>query len=208
MNNPTTAANKTEAQVIFNNLNNFNNGRGGRFLYIGICQANAGNVVPLYQQGWIGTMIQHSNIRMKALRESFGKDARIRLYEVLVNELDSKTTLYESLDGVLSTTDLRAKKKFNRDFPLVHVSELSVKTMSMRNLLSTDGADIDLLLLDDNAVSNAILFKTLPSDFLHRLKCIFIRHERAAQYYVDFLTSYNFRVACINENNLVMVKNS
>ncbi len=199
--------NKTEAQVIVGNLQNFNNGRGGKFLYVGASFPNINNITSLYQQGWIGTIVQHSGAKMKLLREGYGKDARIMLFECVITDTDGTATLYQSTDGMLTSLDVRAKKKFERDYPAIPVADITARTMSLRTLISTHGADVDLLLLDENAVSNVVLFGLVPTDFMHRLKCIFIRHENNPGFYMDRLKSFGFRTEILNDKNLIMVKN-
>src|ERR1035437_5313017 len=194
-----------EQKYITEYFKNYNNGRGGKFIEIGAFNAfKFSNTRALFEQGFIGVMVEPNPICMQGLKDVYGKEPRIQLLEVAISDNDGYMKFYQPMGDAIGTTDIAHKEKWEKGAN-VQYSEIQVQAMSMQNLLMTHGMETDFVNIDVEG-TNYQLFQLLPNDFLHRLKMICIEHDGWHQSMVLKLSGFGFRTILSNGENLIMVK--
>ena len=178
-----------EQSVIRDHFMNFNNGRGGKFVEVGVEEdPQLSNVRTLYEQGWVGIVVDGSTSRMAKVRQVYGSDPRFQLLNYAINDADGMTQFTEKI------MEGNVEKEIT----------VQVQAMSVNRFMSLHGYDIDFINL--NSDRNMLIFLNIQNDFWHRLKAISIKHYGYHEQIKQRLMSFGFRVLLLNDVHLIMGK--
>jgi len=183
------------------------NGRGGKLIEIGSFDPYTfSNSRKLLEQGWRGVLVEPSPTCMGRIKKVYEFDPRIQLLQVAITENDGYIDFYDTVGGdAIGTTDIAHKKKWEEGEYKIKYSPIQVQSMSMNTLISVHGSDVDFLNIDVEG-TNINLFRTIPNDFLHRLKMICIEHDGHYDEIAVKLGTFGFRKLMLNNENIILAK--
>jgi len=198
---------------------NFFNGRLGRYLDIGAFDGvNMSNTLALAELGWQGTAIEPSPWVFKRLKNNYEErdiTSRIRLIEAAAvpdSYLD-QMTFYETQKmgesapgfGVGSFCKEHSFKQIIKTggHELIELIELTVPTVKVSNLLSTDSYNFISIDVEE---FNLELMISMPWHLQPELELICIEADLAPYRFVNFMRPLGWKVLVQESHNLFFVR--